>query len=70
LDALVRGLRSVMTDPARRRALGTAAYERAKREFTVQVMTDRHLDVYNRVFEQRVARPLVEATPVVPVRSS
>jgi glycosyltransferase involved in cell wall biosynthesis len=68
LDALVRGLRSVMTDAARRRTLGAAAFERAKREFTVQVMTDRHLDIYNRVFEQRVVRPLIEVRPIAPAR--
>jgi glycosyltransferase involved in cell wall biosynthesis len=68
LDALVRGLRGVMTDAARRRSLGAAAFERAKREFTVQVMTDRHLDVYNGLIEQRVVSPLVEVTPTVPSR--
>jgi glycosyltransferase involved in cell wall biosynthesis len=52
LDALARGLRTFMTDAARRRTFGAAAFERAKREFTVQVMADRHLDLYNRVFEQ------------------
>ena len=70
LDALVRGLRSVITDGARRRTLGAAAFERAKREFTVQVMTDRHLDVYNEVVEQRVESPLVGVTPIAPVRSN
>jgi glycosyltransferase involved in cell wall biosynthesis len=53
LDALARGLHHLMTDTARRIAFGAAAFERAKHEFTVQVMADRHLDVYNRVFEQR-----------------
>ena len=53
LDAFARGLRTMMTDCARRRAFGVAALERAKREFTVQVMTDRHLELY----EQMIERP-------------
>jgi len=53
LDAFARGLRSLMTDPVRRRTLGAAALERARREFTVQVMADRHLELYTRMFERR-----------------
>ena len=53
LDALARGLRTLMTDRGRRRTLGAAALERAKREFTVQVMTDRYLELYTRMFQRQ-----------------
>ena len=49
LDALVDRLRVLLTDPARRRALGEAALARAHREFTIEVMTDRYLATYGRV---------------------
>jgi glycosyltransferase involved in cell wall biosynthesis len=54
LDALARGLRALMTDAARRSAFGAAALERAKNEFTVQVMADRHLEVYSEMHERRL----------------
>jgi glycosyltransferase involved in cell wall biosynthesis len=53
LDALARGLRVLLTDRAQRRTLGAAAFERAKREFTVDVMTDRYLELYTRMFHRR-----------------
>jgi glycosyltransferase involved in cell wall biosynthesis len=53
LDALARGLRTLMTDPERRRAFGAAALERARHEFTVEVMADRHLELYKRMFARR-----------------
>lgn len=52
LDALTRALHNLMTDAARRSTFGAAAFGRAKHEFTVQVMADRHLDMYNRVLER------------------
>jgi glycosyltransferase involved in cell wall biosynthesis len=54
LEALTRGLRSFMTDAPRRRTFGAAAFERAKREFTVEVMADRHLDLYDRAVAKRL----------------
>jgi len=53
LDALARGLRTLLTDRERRRRLGTAALERARHEFTVQVMADRYLGLYMQMFEGR-----------------
>jgi len=53
LDAFARGLRTLMTDHARRRTFGAAALERARHEFTVQVMADRYLELYTRMFERR-----------------
>lgn len=53
LHALARGLRTLMTDRARRRMFGAAALERARHEFTVQVMADRYLELYTRMFERR-----------------
>jgi glycosyltransferase involved in cell wall biosynthesis len=53
LDALAAGLRTLLTDPGRRRELGAAAFARARREFTVQVMTDRYLAMYVRLLERR-----------------
>jgi glycosyltransferase involved in cell wall biosynthesis len=52
LDALARGLRTLITDRARRRTFGAAALERARHEFTVQVMADRHVELYTRMFER------------------
>jgi glycosyltransferase involved in cell wall biosynthesis len=49
LDALAAALRTLLTDPHRRRELGTAALTRANEEFTVQVMTDRYLAIYRRL---------------------
>jgi glycosyltransferase involved in cell wall biosynthesis len=46
LDALAGGLRTLLTDPVRRRTLAAAALERGTREFTVQVMADRYLELY------------------------
>ena len=47
LDALARGLSSLLTDPRRRHALGVAARERARNEFTVQTMADRYQGLYS-----------------------
>jgi len=49
LDALAEGLRTLLTDPRRRRELAAAASARAHREFTVQVMADRYLAMYRRL---------------------
>jgi glycosyltransferase involved in cell wall biosynthesis len=49
LAALVKELRTVLIDDVRRRQLGAAARERAHREFTVDVMTDRYLEMYSRL---------------------
>jgi glycosyltransferase involved in cell wall biosynthesis len=48
LDALTHALESLLTDKERRERLGAAASQRAHREFTIEVMTDRYLSVYNR----------------------
>jgi glycosyltransferase involved in cell wall biosynthesis len=53
LDALARGLRTLLTDCVRRRAFAAAALARAREEFTVQVMADRYLELYSRMYEGR-----------------
>jgi len=53
LEALAAGLRTLLTDPVRRRELAAAAFARAHREFTVQVMADRYLAMYGRPLERR-----------------
>jgi glycosyltransferase involved in cell wall biosynthesis len=53
LHALVRGLRALMTDRSLRRALAAAARARAHREFTVQAMADRYLELYRGMHERR-----------------
>jgi glycosyltransferase involved in cell wall biosynthesis len=52
LHGLARGLRTLMTDPGLRGTFGAAAFERAKHEFTVQVMADRYLELYTRMCER------------------
>jgi glycosyltransferase involved in cell wall biosynthesis len=53
LDALVQALSTLLTDRRRARELGTAAFERAHREFTVQVMADRYEATYRRLLARR-----------------
>jgi glycosyltransferase involved in cell wall biosynthesis len=53
LDAFAHGLRTLMTDPCRRRALGAAARVRANRDFTVEVMADRYESMYGRLLERQ-----------------
>ena len=48
VDALAAALKSLITDPARRNALGEAAGSRAHQEFTENVMTDRYESMYKR----------------------
>jgi glycosyltransferase involved in cell wall biosynthesis len=45
-EALANALRSLLVDPARRSALGQAAAERGKRDFTVRVMAERYEALY------------------------
>jgi len=45
-ETLAQALESVLTNPARRAALGDAAAKRAHAEFTVDVMTDRYEALY------------------------
>jgi glycosyltransferase involved in cell wall biosynthesis len=47
VGALARALQLLLTDEARRRALGDAAARRARGEFTVQVMADRYEALYS-----------------------
>src|SRR5258706_922433 len=53
LDALAAALGTMLTDPVRRRELGAAALARAHREFTVQVMADTYLAMYERLRGRR-----------------
>ena len=52
LEALAQGIAPLLTDSPRRSALGTAARERAGREFTVQRMADRYRRLYAEVSER------------------
>jgi glycosyltransferase involved in cell wall biosynthesis len=52
LDALAAGLRTLLTDPQRRHELGAAAFERAHRDFTLQVMADRYEAIYRQLLER------------------
>lgn len=56
LDALAAALANLLANERRRRALGSAARVRAEREFTVEVMTDRYLAIYNSLLAARSAR--------------
>ena len=53
VDALAGGLRTLLTDRGRRSAFAAAALARARREFTVQVMADRYLQLYTRPGQER-----------------
>jgi len=53
LDALAAALRTLLTDPVRRREFAAAALARAHREFTVQVMADTYLAMYERLRGRR-----------------
>jgi glycosyltransferase involved in cell wall biosynthesis len=53
LDALARGLRALMTDLSLRRTFAAAARARACREFTVQAMADRYIQLYTGMHEGR-----------------
>jgi glycosyltransferase involved in cell wall biosynthesis len=46
IGSLSEALRSLLADPARRDTLGAAAAERARQEFTVQVMAERYETLY------------------------
>jgi glycosyltransferase involved in cell wall biosynthesis len=50
-DAFARALRILLTDRVRRRAFAAAALKRARQDFTVQVMADRYICLYRRMFE-------------------
>jgi glycosyltransferase involved in cell wall biosynthesis len=52
LDGLAEGLRTLLTDPCRRRQLGAAAFARAHRDFTVEVMADRYESIYGQLLER------------------
>jgi glycosyltransferase involved in cell wall biosynthesis len=54
--ALADALRSLLVDPARRRALGQAAAQRAERDFTVRVMADRYEALYVNAVSRRHRR--------------
>jgi glycosyltransferase involved in cell wall biosynthesis len=46
VGSLAQALGSLLTDPARRRALGARAASRALEEFTVEVMAERYETLY------------------------
>lgn len=54
---LADALRLVLSDPARRAALGEAAAERANRDFTVAVMAERYEALYANAYKKRRGTP-------------
>jgi len=49
VGALAGALQTLLENPEKRRELASAAHARAHREFTVQVMADRYLEIYQRL---------------------
>jgi glycosyltransferase involved in cell wall biosynthesis len=47
IEALAKALHVLITDPARRASLAAAAHTRGHREFSVSVMADRYLELYD-----------------------
>jgi glycosyltransferase involved in cell wall biosynthesis len=56
VDALSRAIKLLITDPARRLALGEAAGVRANSEFTVQIMAERYEALYADAWRRRLPR--------------
>jgi glycosyltransferase involved in cell wall biosynthesis len=56
VDALSRTLELLLTNPARRLALGEAAAVRANCEFTIQIMADRYEALYADAWRRRLPR--------------
>jgi glycosyltransferase involved in cell wall biosynthesis len=50
--ALEQGIASLLGDPVRRRRLGEAARERMQSEFSIEVMVDQHLRVYEAALDE------------------
>jgi len=46
VPALVQAITDLLADPARRKEMGRRGQERARREFSHEVMTDRVLALY------------------------
>jgi glycosyltransferase involved in cell wall biosynthesis len=59
--SLSEALRSLLTDPVRRRTLGAAAATRAHEEFTVQVMAERYENLYTNALSSARRRVPVNA---------
>lgn len=57
LSALTIALRELLTDPSRRQELGSAASKRSEQEFTVKVMADSYLAIYNNLLDERRSLP-------------
>ncbi len=55
-QALGKKLALLANDPALREQLGTALYEKAKREFSVEATTQRQLDIYDEIFAREKAK--------------
>lgn len=53
---LASALRTLLLDPAQRRRFAAAAGERARREFTLGVMTDRYEALYRRAVTKKSRR--------------
>jgi glycosyltransferase involved in cell wall biosynthesis len=53
LGALREALRDLLTNPGQRDELAAAAASRSEREFTVKVMADRYLSIYDSVRRRR-----------------
>jgi glycosyltransferase involved in cell wall biosynthesis len=56
-EALSRALRRLLTDPRLRETLAASALARAHRDFTVEVMADRYLELYHGLLAGRSRKP-------------
>jgi glycosyltransferase involved in cell wall biosynthesis len=54
--ALANALHSLLIDPVRRERIAGAAGARGRREFTLEVMTDRYEDLYHRALAKKGRR--------------
>jgi glycosyltransferase involved in cell wall biosynthesis len=55
--ALAAALSALLDDPARRAAMGAAARQRVREEFSAELMAQRTLEVYREIVAGRAAEP-------------
>lgn len=60
VEALAEAMRTLAHDPALRERMGAAGRARVKARFTVDRMTEAHLEVYREVRAPKVAKPAVD----------
>lgn len=62
LDAYVEALTSLVSDPAKRRAMGAAARQRMLSAFNIQLMTDQMINAFGRARRFNTAEPRTRLT--------